>query len=353
MIRNIKRKNVWSLLLIISIFSCQREENTVIIEPEVQEEIIGMDASFIPELRDLNESVFDKDSIEVDFLDLIKTSGFNTVRFRIWHSPDNQHSGFSQVKAFADEIKSKNLKTFLNFHYSDTWTDPGHQEIPIAWSGLTFEQLKDSVFSYTKSVIREIEPDYVQLGNEINNGMLFPYGSVNNINQLKALLQQAIKAVREESPETKIMLHYAGFDQVTDFYSQFTSLDYDLIGLSYYPYWHGKDLDEVQSVLNLLASLFDKKIVIAEIAYPFNTLEGTDNYLVDGYQATADGQVEFIKRVQSFIDDISTGYGVCLWGGVTEAYLTPKPTSNGYYWENQAVLDYNNRFLPVMEALNK
>lgn len=98
-----------NLCFIISIIACSREDNTILIEPEIQESIKGIDASFIPELRELDEIVFDKDSIEVDFLDLIKASGFNTVRFRIWHSPDNQHSGLGQVKAFTEEIKSKIL----------------------------------------------------------------------------------------------------------------------------------------------------------------------------------------------------------------------------------------------------
>jgi arabinogalactan endo-1,4-beta-galactosidase len=314
--------------------------------------IKGIDASFIPELRSLNILTYDKNSQVVDMLDLIKSSGINTIRIRLWHTPSSIHSSFNEVKAFSDEVRNKGLKVYLNLHYSDTWADPGHQSKPEAWNNLSFDQLKDSIYVYTKNVASYIQPDYIQIGNEINSGILFPEGGINNLNQFKQLIQKGIQAVRESSPSSKIILHYAGYSYAVNFYSNINDLDYDIIGLSYYPFWHGKSLTELQNTLNSLSNNFNKEIIIAEAAYPFDSLNGTQNYLVNGYPATIEGQTNYIKKINSIVMEISNGTGVCLWGGVTEAYKIPKPTPNGYYWENQAVLDYNNKFLPVLESLN-
>ena len=129
-------------------------------------------------------------------------------------------------------------------------------------------------------------------------------------------------------------------------------MDYDIIGLSYYPYWHGKSLVALDNTLKTLSINFDKEIIIAETAYPFSSLTGTADYLVDNYSASKEGQFNFINKIDSIIRNNSKGKGVCLWGGVIDAYKIPKPSPNGYYWENQAVLDYSNRALPVLEALN-
>ncbi len=312
----------------------------------------GIDASFIPELRTLNIKTYDKNSQSIDMLDLLKNSGLNTIRLRIWHSPMNLHSSFNEVKVFSNEIRNKGLKVYLDIHYSDTWADPGHQEKPKAWNSLSFSKLKDSVYDYTKKIVIEIKPDYIQLGNEINEGILFPDGSINNFNQFKELLQKGIQAVRENSPNTKIILHYAGYQNSTGFYSNINDLDYDMIGLSYYPYWHGKNLAALENTLKTLSNNFDKGIIIVETAYPFSSLTGTADYLVDGYPASIEGQFNFIKKIDTMIRNNSKGKGVCLWGGVIDAYKIPKPTPNGYYWENQAVLNYINKSLPVLEALN-
>lgn len=312
----------------------------------------GIDASFIPELRSLNIKTYDRNSKIIDMLDLLKNSGLNTIRLRIWHTPETIHSSFSEVKVFSKEIRNKGLQVYIDLHYSDTWADPGHQQKPKAWSNLNFNELKDSLFNYTKKIAAEIKPDYIQLGNEINEGILFPDGSINNFNQFKELLQEGIKAVRENSPDTKIILHYAGYQNSISFYNNLNDLDYDIIGLSYYPYWHGKNLALLEDTLNALSIKFDKQIIIAETAYPFSSLTGTADYLVNGYPATIDGQLNFIKNINIIVRSNSKGMGVCLWGGVIDAYKIPKPTSNGSYWENQAVLDYSNNALPVLEALN-
>ena len=122
--------------------------------------------------------------------------------------------------------------------------------------------------------MRELQPDYIQIGNEINHGFLHPYGHISNsFEQFKELMDTAIIAVRTNSNDTEIILHYAGVEDSEWFFNQVSGLDYDVIGLSYYPIWHGKSLISLQSAIQNLSSLHDKKIVIAETAYPF-TLNG-------------------------------------------------------------------------------
>lgn len=350
---NVKFQKLFILILISLLFLGCEEDNLIeSASVGLKNEIKGIDASFIPELRERQIMIYNEGSNEVDILDLLQSQGFNTIRMRLWHSPIGKHSAFDEVKSFSDEVKSRNLKTFLNFHYSDTWADPGKQASPQAWNNLSFNQVEDSMFVYTKSVILELQPDYVQIGNEINNGFVYPFGKKENLEDMKSLLNASIQAIREASPLSEIIIHYAGIDGAPLFFEKMNDLDYDIIALSYYPYWHGKDLNRLETTLNTLTRLYSKKIIIAEIAYPFTSLDGTENFLVDGFPASSEGQLDFVKTVKSIIDENSMGYGICLWGGVTNAYAQPKPSSNGYYWENQAVLDYDNHPLPILSIFN-
>lgn len=194
----------------------------------------------------------------------LKAAGVNTIRLRLWKNPADGHSGFNEVKAFAQEIKNGGMKVWLTVHYSDTWAGPGKQTKPAVWNGINYMQLKDSVYAYTKKIVMEINPDYIQIGNEINSGFLWPDGNLNNRSQMLELLSKGIKAVRDNSAGTKIMLHNAGIDNAGFLFGIFTGLDYDIIGLSYYPIYHGKNLTTVQTTLNSLGTQFNKDIVIAE-----------------------------------------------------------------------------------------
>lgn len=340
-----------TILLVTLLFltSCKKEDTLHLENISDRTIIKAIDASFIIELRKLNVKTFNKDAIETDFLTTLSNSGFNTIRLRLWHSPSTSNSSFDEVKSFANEIKNKGMSVWLTVHYSDTWADPGKQTKPNQWMNISHEALKDSVYQYTSMIATEIKPDYIQIGNEINNGFLWPEGNLNNFNQFKELLSVGIGAVRNSSPKTKIMLHHAGHTDALHFLSDLSSLDYDIIALSYYPYWHGKDLILLKNNLNQIVAQLDKDIVIAETTYPFASLVGTSGFLVPEYPATPNGQRDFIKHIYQLMLDNPKGIGIGIWGGVTEAYKIPKPTPNGYYWENQAMLDYDNIPLPVLE----
>ncbi|WP_366837396.1 glycosyl hydrolase 53 family protein [Lutibacter sp.] len=207
---------------------------------------------------------------------MLKENGVNTIRLKLWVNPSNVHSGFAEVKEFSETLKSKGFKIWLTLHYSDTWADPAHQKIPKIWQEISFTQLKDSVFNYTEKVVNEIQPNYIQIGNEINSGLLHPYGNIlNNFQNFIELMKMGISAVRTSSNNTKIILHFAGIEGSDWFFNQVNTLDYDIIGLSYYPRWHGKSLNNLKTKMQDLSKIHHREIVIAETAYPF-TLDWND-----------------------------------------------------------------------------
>ncbi|PKP24338.1 MAG: arabinogalactan endo-1,4-beta-galactosidase, partial [Bacteroidetes bacterium HGW-Bacteroidetes-22] len=234
--------------------------------------IKAADASFIPEIRLSGATTFNAAGDPEDMLTTLKNSGVNTIRLRLWYSSANGHSGFNEVKAFSDEIKSKGMKVWLSVHYSDTWADPEKQVKPEAWNQLSYVTLKDSVNAYTRRIARAIQPDYIQIGNEINNGILWPEGSSQNPEQMKALIETGISAVRAVSAKSKIMIHIAGIDDAEWLLNEYNITGYDMVALSYYPVWHGKSLLNLEKVIYDIGRKFNKKVVIAETAYPFTLL---------------------------------------------------------------------------------
>jgi arabinogalactan endo-1,4-beta-galactosidase len=312
-----------------------------------------VDASFIPEIRSYNIATKNRAGQVEDMLTTLKNEGVNTIRLRLWKDPAYAYSGLDAVKTFSQEIKSKEMKVWLTVHYSDTWADPGAQQKPAAWAAANFTQLKDSIYNYTKKIVAEINPDYIQIGNEINGGLLWPEGSYNNMTQMTELIRQGIRGVRDQSPQTKIMLHYAGFEFAASFFANFTSLDYDIIALSYYPIWHGKNLDQLQSSLTALGTQFNKDIVIAETSYPFtlgwsdytNNVIGLADQILPQYPATEQGQKDFLLKLKTIVLNAPKGTGLCYWGGEFIAFKGNVST-NGSSWENQALWDFDYKALP-------
>ena len=257
-------------------------------------------------------------------------------------------------------MRTFGFRIWLTLHYSDTWADPGQQITPTTWQGITFNELKDSIYSYTKIVMDEISPEFIQIGNEINSGILHPTGnSTTNPFQFKTLLEAGIKAVRDQSSQTKIILHYAGIKDSDWFFDQLDTMDYDIIGLSYYPIWHGKNLDSIASAISSLATVHAKEIVLAETAYPFtldyndytNNIIGLESQLIlPEFPATAEGQLAFVERMKKMmLTEVNQGIGLCYWGAEFVAWKGPV-ASDGSAWENQAFFGFDNKLLPVSKA---
>jgi arabinogalactan endo-1,4-beta-galactosidase len=166
------------LIFLLTLVSCStNEENNSSVKNKILE-IKGADVSFLPEIRQSGLIFYNQNNQPEDMLLTLKKSGVNAIRLRIWKNPSEANSSFETVKNLIAEIKSIGLKTIITVHYSDSWADPSKQTKPFQWQGLNFMQLKDSVYLYTKKIMNEINPEYIQLGNEINNGFLWPEGSI-------------------------------------------------------------------------------------------------------------------------------------------------------------------------------
>ncbi len=347
-------------------FSCSANDTneTPIVEPPVAEDtfIRAADISFLPEIESSGTILYNNTKAE-DMLTTLKTAGCNAVRIRLWKNPSNGHSGMTEVKALAARVKKAGMKVWLTVHYSDTWADPAVQTIPAEWKNLSFLDLKTAVASYTSTIITEINPDIIQIGNEINSGLLWPQGHlINQEVQCLALLSAASATIRTKAPNTKIMIHYAGVkaSDTNWFFNKIKSVDYDYIGLSYYPIWHGKDLEVVKTTINTLGKTYNKKVIIAETAYPFtlgyndwtNNIVGLDTQLVSGYPATPDGQKSFVMAIKTVVKESEYGLGFAYWGGEWISFKGNQ-AANGSTFENQAFYDFNNKALPVLQVFNK
>lgn len=351
-----KLQIIISFLIFCTILSCQKNNE---VDGKTQDEdlfLCGADVSFLPEVRSSGIVLYSNDHKQEDMLVTLNKTGWNLIRLRLWNNPSSSTCSFASVKSLNNEVKSNGMKSLICVHYSDSWADPGQQTKPSNWKTLNFEQLKDSVYNFTKKIIIEMNPDYIQIGNEINNGLLWPDGSFSNIEQMKSLLKEGIRAVRENSQKTKIILHYAGTSNSINFFNKMLDLDYDIIGISYYPNWHGKDLNELKQSLLSLSSIFNKYILILETAYPFTfqwndwtqNIFGNDTQILPEFSATPQGQKEFLVRLKEIIKQVPKGLGYCYWGGEWISYKGNSAT-NGSPWENLAFWDYDNHALPILE----
>ena len=262
------------------------------------DKMLGADISFLPELEAKGMKFSDK-GIEKDALLLLKEHGFNYVRLRIFNDPARD-SGYSPKKGFCDltntlkmakRVKEAGMKFLLDFHYSDYWADPGKQTKPAAWRNLSLEDLKKAVYDYTKNVIQQLKeqgttPDMVQIGNEINHGIIWPDGNVSNIDGLAQLFNAGVAATKAIDPSITIMLHIAlgGQNDESVFFLDnmiARGVYFDVIGESYYPKWHGT-LDDLRNNLNDLVRRFNKDVIVVEYSALKNEVNKIAFELPDG-----------------------------------------------------------------------
>ena len=248
--------------------------------PKRVDKMLGADISFLPQLEERGIKFSDK-GVQKDVLQILKDHGFNYIRLRIFNEPARD-SGYSPGKGFCDlahtlqmakRIKAAGMKFLLDFHYSDTWADPGKQYKPAAWRGEDFPALSRSVYTYTREVMLAMKsqgtlPDMVQVGNEINHGMIWPEGRISSPDSLAQLVYAGIQGVKAVDTGIVIMLHMAlgGQNDESHFFLDNMlkrGVHFDVIGLSYYPKWHGT-LADLQYNVNDLANHYQKDIIIVE-----------------------------------------------------------------------------------------
>jgi arabinogalactan endo-1,4-beta-galactosidase len=249
--------------------------------------MIGADISFLPQIENRagwfarGAGKFREDGQEVDAIELLKNHGFNYIRLRIFVNPENEEGyspglgfcGLDSTLSMARRIKDAGMGFLLNFHYSDYWADPQQQKVPLAWVDLDYETLKDSLRSYTTAVLRAMEgqgtlPDMVQIGNEVNHGLLWPEGHISNLDQLAGLLQAGVEGTEAVDPDMPVMMHIAlgGQNDEARFWLDnmiARGVEFDIIGISYYPRWHGT-LEDLYSNLHDLVERYNKPVNVVE-----------------------------------------------------------------------------------------
>lgn len=287
--------------------------------------IKGMDVSSYMEMKARGCRYYDWEGAEVDVLDFAVSQGFDYARLRLWNEPERivesgGYCGLNHTKEMARELKKRGLPYLLDFHYSDWWADPEHQNIPAAWQNMSVMQMEQALYDFTKDTLlalkkEDIYPDMIQIGNEIRNGMLFPTAQVPNWENLARLVQAGLSAAREVSAglPTELMLHLdegATYRYYEEWFDKMMSLgtnDFDLIGLSYYPYIHGS-FEDFEDTLHRLAERYSQELVIAEFAHPFRRSRGSyfgeAEEKLAGYPASGEGQEAALRRLQRVIEDV-------------------------------------------------
>ncbi len=337
--------------------------------------ILGADISSLTKSEAFGGVYKDGAGAPGDALQILQDGGLNYARLRVWVDPADGYHDLDEVLALALRLKPLGIKLLVDFHYSDDWADPGKQNKPSAWKDLSLEQLQQAVYDHTYAVCSRLAAqgtpaDMVQIGNEINAGILWPDGDYNHFDNLAALLTSGYQAAKDASPATRVMLHIAegGDNEMAPWFFdnlQRRDVPFDVIGLSYYPFWHGS-LAELQANLIDLSARYDKDVLVAEFAYAFTVLDADGfaniagrNLIVDGYLFTPDGQRRMLRDVMAIVRGVpgGRGLGVFYWDATWTAvpgngWDTQDPAS-GNGWENQALFDFNGVALPALyEYLN-
>ena len=317
----------------------------------------GMDLSFIPELEDAGVQVKDFDGTIMDPLDLVQKYGVNSVRLRIWNAPEHvRESGgycsYAHTLAMAKRIRAHGMSFMLDFHYSDFWADPGQQRKPKDWENLSFKELKEAVFSYTRDTLtalkeEDVLPDIVQIGNEIRSGLLFPDGELPDYTKMVQLVNAGIRGARAAAgkDEMQVMIHldqggrYFYLKEWFDGSFAAGLEDFDLIGLSYYPFWHGTFTDLKETMTKLIWD-YKKPIMVVETAHAWRkSVHGfidEQQEKIAGFPATPVGQKQVLDLVANVVASMpdEMGQGLYYW----EPICVPKDGEGGWS-ENMGLLD--------------
>ena len=292
----------------------------------------GVDISFALQMEAIGATYRDNGVVK-PVERLLADRGANWVRLRVWTAPPAGYSDLSAALTLARRARAAGMKILLNLHYADFWADPGKQPIPAAWRGQNLSQLTATVRRYTRETVAAFAQqgtpvDQVQVGNEITSGMLFPLGEIyrsdgEHWSEFTTLLKAGIAGAREAAPNASIMVHIdRGGDNGGSryFYDHVLAkgVAFDVIGLSYYPFWHGS-LSALRGNLNDLSSRYRKDLVVVETSYPWTLSDGdteanfisTPSQLPDGgaFPATRTGQAAYFEELRAVLAAVPSGRG--------------------------------------------
>lgn len=350
--------------------------------------IKGADVSIMPELE-RNGTKFYDNGIKQDGLTILKNHGVNWIRVRIWNNPyvvgpegvGGGNTDEAKAIEMAKRAKALGMKVLVDFHYSDFWVDPGQQKKPDAWKNDSGDKLVDDVYTYTAKVMQDfnaqgVTPDMVQVGNELNNGMLWPEAQLTEDNPngykfLARLLNAGLQAVHDNDKDNKVktMIHLAGVD-VNLYHTFFDNLivknkvnNFDIIGMSFYPFWHGT-MDDLKNTMNDVSAKYDKDVIAVETAFGY-TLEdadfeknnfGVNEEKVGGYKATVQGQATGLRDVMATVASVNDnrGLGIFYWAPdwVLNEKVGWKSNGGGNGWDNLTLFDTKGNALESMDTFN-
>lgn len=335
------------------------EESTIFVEPVdgISDDFYrGMDASAVLALENSGVKYYNFDGEEQDVFMTLAQAGVNYIRLRVWNDPyDENGNGYgggnndvATAIALGQRATKYGMKVCIDFHYSDFWTDPKKQFVPKAWEGMDIEEKSDALYNFTLESLTQlldagVDVGMVQIGNEINNGM----SGETDVANVRKLLTAGSKAVREAAAnsgkEILVAVHYTNIDDMKKLDTLLTGLqvkeiDYDIVGLSFYPYWHGT-IEDLKNAIIHIRDTYGKKVYVAENAYCYtaedgdgsaNSVEGTDD-LAEGYSASVQGQANEVRDVCAAASEAGAE-GVFYWEG-TWIPVGPADADNSNLWE--------------------
>lgn len=367
-------------------------------EDMVKKFIKGMDLSSMWELEKCGAKYYDH-GVQKNILEIMKSYDVDTIRLRLWNDPYSEEgasygageNSLEHVIWMGKQATEAGMGVLLNFHYSDFWADPGKQIKPKAWAHMGAEELEQAVYDFTLDSLKKImdagvRVTMIQVGNELTNGLLWPEGRLPNYDNAAAFVSAGIRASRAADPSIPLMIHLdngGNHELYLDWFDHYMERgeEFEYIGLSYYPFWHGT-LQDLAANMNDISVRYNKDLIVAEVSMGY-TMEDYRDYekledherkgyatrqeLVDklDYPMTIQGQLDFTRDFLKVLEDVpeNHGCGFFWWepawipvpgsGWATPASLEymndPGPCGNE--WANQALFDYDGNVLPTLELI--
>ncbi|RAR74253.1 glycoside hydrolase family 53 protein [Flavobacterium aciduliphilum] len=278
----------------------------------------GADIGWLSQMEATGYYFYDTDGTQKTCLQLLKDRGINTIRLRVWVNPSsdkiNGHCSKAETVAMAVRAKNMGMRIMIDFHYSDSWADPSKQNKPAAWANDSFSQLLNDVYNHTYDVLNDLKtagvtPEWVQIGNEIPGGMLWPEGNSTNFSQLAQLLNKGYDATKAINSAIKVVIHLDEGNNNSKFRWFFdlatsNQVKYDVIGMSYYPYWLNSNytatINNLATNLNDMVSRYGKEVMVVEVGGDFTQVQNTHDMLAAVLNA--------VKNVPN-----NKGLGVIYW----------------------------------------
>ena len=302
-----------------------------------KEFVKGADIGWLQQMEATGYKFYNDNGREEDCFKILKDHGINTIRLRTWVNPSSNktsgHNSKTETVTMAVRAQKWGMRVMINFHYSDSWADPGKQKKPAAWEGHEFSQLLKDVYDYTYDVMNDLKkagvlPEWVQVGNETPGGMIYPEGSVANWPQLAQIINKGYEAIKAVSPLSKVILHIDQGNNNQRFRTWFDNAKshgakYDVIGLSYYPYWlQGKpdytlSIDDLGKNMNDMVARYGKEVMVVEVGGEDTKPQNTYDMLVAVIQkvkAVPNGKALGVIYWEPQGAKSWSGYSLSAWG---------------------------------------